>query len=379
MRIITIVGARPQFIKAAAISRAISNHHRDTIEEIILNTGQHYDENMSGIFFQDLGIPAPQYHLGIGSGAHGMQTGRMTEAIEKVLILKKPDAVLVYGDTNTTLAGALAASKLHIPVVHIEAGLRSYNRAMPEEINRILTDHVSTLLFSPTETGIHNLIKEGFQQKTAGFHNADNPGIYHSGDIMLDNTLFFAGLAEKQSTILEEWNPGNAPYVLATVHRPSNTDDPQNLLEIVRAFSAIAAKGFRVIVPLHPRTQARLEETPFREAYQLISQHDNIITTPPVSFLDMMMLEKSAAMIITDSGGVQKEAYFLQKPGIIVRNETEWKEIVESGNARLCGSNVKKIVQAFEDYRNEPPRYYPEYFGEGDAAEFICRTIINKL
>jgi UDP-GlcNAc3NAcA epimerase len=379
MKIITIVGARPQFIKAAAISRAIRNHYSDTIEEIILNSGQHYDDNMAKIFFQDLGIPEPQHHLGIGSGTHGMQTGRMTEAIEKILIIKKPDAMVVYGDTNTTLAGALAASKLHIPVVHIEAGLRSHNKKMPEEINRILTDHVSTLLFSPTETGINNLVAEGFLPRNAESHSIDNPGIYHSGDIMLDNTLFFAAMAQKNSSVAERLNPAGHPYVLATIHRPSNTDEPHNLLHIVKAFSIIASTGIRIILPLHPRTTARLKEPAFREVKDLINNHKNIITTAPVSFLDMIMLEKASAMVITDSGGVQKEAYFLQKPCIIIRKETEWKEIVESGNARLCGADEKKIVKAFENYLQEPPEYFPGYFGDGDAARFICRTIINRL
>jgi len=379
MELITIVGARPQFIKAAALSRTIRNYFADAISETILHTGQHYDSNMSEVFFEDLQIPRPQHHLGVGSGSHGMQTGRMTEAIEKVLVLKKPDAVVVYGDTNTTLAGALAASKLHIPVVHIEAGLRSFNKAMPEEINRVLTDHASTLLFSPTETGINNLLKEGFTQKKHTIYNASAPGIFNSGDIMLDNTRFFARLAEEKSYALNELNPSGEPYVLATVHRPVNTDNPDNLYNIVKAFSKIAATGIKVILPVHPRTRARLDDPLFNKVTERLEADHRITLAPPVSFLDMIMLEKHAHMIVTDSGGVQKEAYFLQKPGIIVREETEWKEIVASGNARLCGADTTKIVKAFEDYVKAPPKDYPEYFGDGNAAEFICERMLHTL
>lgn len=379
MEIITIVGARPQFIKAAALSRTIRNYFAGSIHETIVHTGQHYDANMSEVFFEDLQIPRPQHHLGVGSGGHGMQTGRMTEAIEKVLVLKKPDAVVVYGDTNTTLAGALAASKLHIPVVHIEAGLRSFNKMMPEEINRVLTDHVSTLLFSPTETGISNLLKEGFSQKKHSVYDATFPGIFNSGDIMLDNTRFFARLAEEKSNVIDEINPTQEPYVLATVHRPVNTDNPENLLNIVKAFDKIAATGIKVIMPVHPRTRAKLDDPIFQKVTERLEASHRITLSPPVSFLDMIMLEKHARMIITDSGGVQKEAYFLQKPGIIVREETEWKEIVSSGNARLCGADTATIVRAFEDYVKAAPKVYPEYFGDGNAAEFICETLLHAL
>ncbi len=379
MKVITIVGARPQFIKAAAISRAIREGFRNTIEEIIIHTGQHYDNNMSDVFFNDLGIPAPQYHLGIGSLTHSQQTGRMMEAIEKVLVLKKPDAVIVYGDTNTTLAGALAASKLHIPVVHIEAGLRSFNKNMPEEINRVLTDHVSTLLFSPTDTGIKNLRAEGFREHFGGNHSADHPGIYHSGDIMLDNTLYFAELAEKRSEVLQKLNPEGKPYILATIHRPSNTDKCQHLRSIMNAFNDIAQTGMKIILPLHPRTRSRLNEKHNSEILEKLEKNPYIVLADPVSFLDMILLEKNAEMIVTDSGGVQKEAYFLQKPAIIAREETEWVEIVKTGNAALCGAHQMKILKAFENFAENKPDYYPEYFGDGNAARFICNTIYNSL
>lgn len=379
MRVVTIVGARPQFIKAAAISRAIREEFADDIEEVILNTGQHYDANMSRVFFDDLEIPKPQYHLGIGSLAHGQQTGRMMEAIEKVLVVKEPDAVIVYGDTNTTLAGAMAASKLHIPVIHIEAGLRSYNKTMPEEINRVLTDHVSTLLFSPTETGVRNLKKEGFTINTGLPHTADRPGVYHSGDIMLDNTLFFARKAEEKSRILKKLNHENKPYVLATIHRPVNTDIAENLQAVLKALLSVAASGIDVILPLHPRTRARLEEKENAMVKEMLEKNDHIILSDPVSFLDMIMLEKGAEMIITDSGGVQKEAYFLKKPAIILRDETEWTEIVKTGNAKLCGASGIKIVDAFKELMNNKPASYPAYFGDGYAARFICEKLLNSL
>lgn len=379
MRVITIVGARPQFIKAAAISRAIRNHFSTSIEEIIMHTGQHYDSNMSDVFFTDLGIPAPQYHLGIGSLTHSQQTGRMMEAIEKILVLKKPRAVIVYGDTNTTLAGALSAAKLHIPVVHIEAGLRSFNKSMPEEINRVLTDHVSTLLFSPTETGIKNLRAEGYREHRGGNHTADHPGIYHSGDIMLDNTLYFSELAEKRSEVLSKLNPGGKPYILATIHRPSNTDKCQHLQSIMSALNDIAHTGMKIILPLHPRTRARLHEQHNQDTLNMVQNNPHIVLADPVSFLDMILLEKNAEIIITDSGGVQKEAYFLRRPSIIVREETEWVEIVKTGNAALCGAQRMKILKAFERFANYKPTYYPEFFGDGNAARFICKTINNTI
>lgn len=379
MRVITIVGARPQFIKAAAISRTIRAHFKEDIEEIILHTGQHYDANMSRVFFEDLEIPKPQYHLGIGSMTHGQQTGRMIEAIEKVLVVKKPDAVIVYGDTNTTLAGAMAASKLHIPVVHIEAGLRSYNKHMPEEVNRVLTDHMSTLLFSPTETGVQNLAKEGFATNTTIPHSVDLPGIYHSGDIMLDNTLFFAEKAKEKSHILKKLNPAKQPYVLATIHRPVNTDTTKNLQAVMRSLDTIAASGIKVILPLHPRTRTKLMEQENAHIMEMLEKNAHVMLSEPVSFLDMILLEKGAEMIITDSGGVQKEAYFLKKPAIIARNETEWTEIVTTGNAVLCGSSEIKIVEAFERFMNKKPDSYPAWFGDGQASGFICEKLLQSI
>lgn len=379
MKIITIVGARPQFIKAAAISRAFKADFANRVEEIILHTGQHYDNNMSEVFFTDLEIPRPKYNINVQASKHGEQTGRMTEEIEKILLDEKPDGVIVYGDTNSTLAGALAAAKIHIPVVHIEAGLRSYNKSMPEEINRILTDHVSTLLFSPTHTGIRNLKKEGFPQSEEKKHTADSPGVILSGDIMLDNTLFFAQKAQSKSHILKKLNPENKKFILATCHRPVNTDNPVNLENIFNALNHIASQGFLMILPLHPRTKSKLKSDQHTALLKTLEANPNFIMSEPATFLDMIMLEKSADMIITDSGGVQKEAFFLQKPGIILREETEWKEIIESGNAILCGAHKDKINDAFTTFRLNPPTDYPEIFGDGHAANSICNKIYQSL
>ena len=380
IKILTIIGARPQIIKAAALSRAIRNAFSDQIQEVILHTGQHYDENMSKVFFNELQIPAPDYNLNVGSGTHGVQTAQMMEGIESVLLTENPACVVMYGDTNSTLAGAVAAAKLHIPVVHIEAGLRSFNKSMPEEINRIVCDHCSTLLFSPTRAGFNNLVKEGFNPENSAPFTPDHPGIFHCGDVMYDNTLFFAEIACSQAKILENLNLGSGQYLLVTLHRPANTDDTENLEAIFRALTGISLSHNKAIVlPMHPRTAKMIQQLPDSELKKAISQNENFRIIPPVSFLEMTQLEENAHMILTDSGGVQKEAYFFKKPCIILRNETEWVEIVENGCATLAGANEARITEAYRHFLINPPVSYPHIFGNGMAAEFICGEIAKNF
>lgn len=376
IHILTIIGARPQIIKAAAISRAIQSHFSDKITEHLLHTGQHYDENMSEVFFQELGIPRPTYQLNVGSGSHGAQTAMMIQGIEEILQRQHYDAVLVYGDTNSTLAGAIAAVKIHIPVVHVEAGLRSFNKAMPEEINRILCDHSSTLLFSPTKQGIENLGKENILHHEKPW-SADKPAVFHCGDIMYDNSLHFAKEAANSSQILEKVGVQAGQFLLCTIHRNTNTDDPQLLMEILVGLDAISrAAATTIVLPLHPRTKGKL--TP--EMLALISTHDRIRITEPLSFIDMIVMESSCSMVITDSGGVQKEAFFFKKPCIILREQTEWVELVENGNAILTGADSNKMIQAYNALKSkEMDMTWPSFFGNGQAAHFICSTLLESF
>lgn len=370
MKIITIIGARPQIIKASAISRTIKKYFSDKIEEIILHTGQHYDENMSEIFFKELEIPAPKYQLSVGSGKHGEQTAKMIEKIEQVLETEKPNAIIVYGDTNSTLAGAIAASKIHIPIVHIEAGLRSFDKSMPEEINRILCDHCSTLLFSPTIHGYNNLLKEGFSSEITNNPSADKPNIFHCGDIMYDNTLYFS---QKLEDTKSEY--GNN-FILCTIHRNTNTDDKERLKNIFDALLTLSEKR-NIVLPLHPRTKKMLPQMLSEEYVKKIYSTSSIKIIEPVSFLEMIKLESSAEIILTDSGGVQKEAFFLKKPCVILRSTTEWKEIVEVGNAAICDANYSLILEKTYQFLNNPPTSYPPIFGDGQAAKFICEQILK--
>jgi UDP-GlcNAc3NAcA epimerase len=379
-KIITIIGARPQIIKASALSRAIRERFSDSINEIIVHTGQHYDENMSAVFFDEMGIPQPDYNLAVGSGNHGQQTAKMMDGLEEIYVTEKPDAVVIYGDTNSTLAGALASAKLHIPVVHIEAGLRSFNKRMPEEVNRITADHVSTLLFSPTKTGIDNLKREGFNVDRQGKADINNPFIYHCGDIMFDNSIYFSSVSDERSKIIEELGLQDTPYILSTVHRDSNTDVNENMDAIFSALIEISDKSTkRVVLPMHPRTKNKLESHLSEEIRKTLIESENIIIIPPAGFLDIIALEKNAELIITDSGGLQKEAYFFKKPCIILRPQTEWVEIVENGNAILAHANKERILQAFEDLINKDDYTYPPFYGDADAAGFICDCIVNEL
>ena len=353
MKIVSIVGARPQFIKCAPVSRIL----RSKFQEILVHTGQHYDEDMSDVFFRELHIPAPDYNLNIGSETHGKQTGLMLSAIESVLQKEKPDVVLVYGDTNSTIAGGLAAAKMHIPVAHIEAGLRSYDRSMPEEINRVLVDHISDLLFCPTETAVQNLLKEGIIK-----------GVYNVGDVMVDALLCNKEIASRKSDILTRFGLTDKNFILATIHRPSNTDNAAHMKMIIQAFGE---SGQTILFPIHPRTRKYLKE------YGYLGQlPKNIIAADPLGYIDMLHAMAKCQKVITDSGGVQKEAYILGKPCITVRENTEWIETLEGGWNILTGPDKNKILDAIE--RKYPVCTRRALFGEGDAAIKIT-DIIEKF
>lgn len=364
LSIVTVVGARPQFVKAAAVSRAIAAWNAagrgPAIQERIVHTGQHYDENMSKVFFDELHIPRPAVNLEVGSGGHGAQTGAMLERIEKVLLESPPDWMLVYGDTNSTLAGALAAVKLHIPVAHVEAGLRSFNRRMPEEINRVVADSVSTLLLCPTQTAMDNLAREGVTQ-----------GVTNVGDVMYDSVLYNAQLARKSSTILQRLGLTPREYYLATVHRAENTDDPQRLAGIIEAFSQMDRT---IVLPLHPRTRKTLGAGLERLAAK-------VRVIDPVPYLDMLMLEASTRLILTDSGGVQKEAYWFNAPCVTLRDETEWVELVHSGCNKLVGADPAATVAAVREFeRNNaqlPADRATDLYGDGHSAEKIVQTVVE--
>ena len=377
MKIVTIIGARPQIIKAAGLSRAIKNHYADRIQEVIVHTGQHYDDNMSQVFFDELGIPKPDYNLQVGSATHGVQTSRMIEGIERILMDEKPDYIVLYGDTNSTLAGAVAASKIHVPIVHIEAGLRSFNKRMPEEINRIVCDHCSTLLFTPTRAGFENLAKEGFRMDNAGPYTIDNPKVYHCGDIMYDNSLHFSTIADQKTDILQRLELTEKPFVLATLHRDSNTDDKERLTNILDAVITLSHE-IAVVLPMHPRTHKMTEQLIDDERLYRLYHSENIKITEPVSFLEMIQLEKHACLVMTDSGGVQKESYFFRKPCAILRPETEWVEIVETGAATLVDADKERILQTCRQYLQQPPVDFPEIFGDGHAAEFILEKMLEN-
>jgi len=379
MIILTIVGARPQIIKAAALSRVISNNFQN-IEEIIVHTGQHYDKNMSDVFFTELEIPKPQINLKVGSSSHGAQTALMIEKIEKVIQEYSPDAVVVYGDTNSTLATAIAASKLHIPIVHIESGLRSFNKKMPEEVNRILCDHVSTLLFSPTKSGFNNLLNEGFSKEYSNNASPDHPNIYHCGDVMYDNSLYFSNLSDENSDILEKLKLRNEKFILATVHRNDNTDSKIKLTDLFSTFLEITEiHQLKIILPLHPRTSKMMEQLLDSKLLKKIQESNLLTIINPAGFLDMIALEKNAELIITDSGGVQKEAYFFKKPCIILRPQTEWVEIVETKSAVISDTNSKIILEATERFLSNPDLEFPEVFGNGNAASFIAQEMLNQF
>ena len=380
MKIVTIIGARPQIIKAAALSRAIKNHFNNQITEVIVHTGQHYDENMSQVFFTELGIPAPNYNLNVGSGSHGKQTATMIAGIEEILLNEKPNAIVLYGDTNSTLAGAIAASKIHVPIVHIEAGLRSFNKAMPEEVNRIMCDHISTLLFSPTKTGFNNLIKEGFSSDAKVPYSANNPKVYHSGDVMYDNSLYFSEVAENKTAIISKLQLNKNNFILATIHRNNNTDEPARLNALFSALFKISEEhNIDVVLPLHPRTAKLLDTNLDANLLKQVKTSPRFKITEPVSFLEMISLEKNCKIVMTDSGGVQKEAFYFEKPCVILRPETEWVELVECGTAIITDANEEKIISAFKSLTTKTDLQFPKLYGDGKASEFICSEMLKHL
>jgi UDP-GlcNAc3NAcA epimerase len=376
LKILTLIGARPQFIKAAAISRAIQNSFSNKLEEVIVHSGQHYDTNMSAIFFKELAIPKPKYTFNLTAPEHSAQTAQILHNLEEVLELEKPNAVLVYGDTNTTLAGALAASKKHIPVIHIEAGLRSFNKAMPEEINRVLTDHCSSLLFCPTQTAVENLLNESIIH-TIGKCSVDNPKVYSCGDIMYDNSLYFS--KQVDHSILRTHSLKKNSFLLFTMHRPSNTDHAERLRSICSMILELIEKHkLTVVFPIHPRTKKALKTHLSSQQLEAFTSNPLLEIIEPTSFLDMISLEMNCEMVITDSGGVQKEAYFFEKPCLILRTETEWVEIVNNGAAVLIDADKKELNKQFDLLRSKSV-LYPKLFGEGNSAEFICKKIIEQL
>lgn len=363
MKIITIVGARPQFIKAAAVSRGIKKHNLDrpnqAIQEIIVHTGQHYDHNMSEIFFTQMQIPHPQYNLSIGGGYHGAMTGKMLEKIEEVLLQEKPDTVLVYGDTNSTLAGALAAVKLHIPVAHVEAGLRSFNIKMPEEINRILTDQISHWLFCPTDIAVKNLERENISERK-------QIKVSNVGDVMYDAALFYKQIAQPTEAITSLVDKLGNNFYLSTVHRAENTDNPVRLNGIMEALNTIS-QNRTVVLPLHPRT------------CKLLGKQDlqNIQILEPVGYFDMITLLSNCRGVFTDSGGLQKEAYFFHKPCVILRDETEWVELTEHGFNTLVGADKNRIFQAETSLDNSIHNYSKPLYGKGNAAQKIIENLLD--
>lgn len=377
MKIINLVGARPQIIKSSAVSRAIRNSFAGSIDEIVVHSGQHYDVNMSDIFFREMDIPKPVYNLNMGSGSHGRQTALVIEKFEELLLSIKPDYVIVYGDTNTTLAAGIAASKLHIPLAHIEAGMRSFNKNMPEEINRIVCDHVSTLLFSPTKTGFDNLVREGFNPHAKAPYNIDNPGIFHCGDIMYDNSLYFA--QKCGDDLIQSLQLAKNQFALLTIHRPVNTDDKKRLGTILNTIIELSEhEHLPVIFPVHPRTRNKIKEL-LPQLYTRLEKTGHLKLINPLGFLQMTQLETNCSIIFTDSGGVQKESYFFNKPCVVLRNETEWVELVEQGTAILADASAHKITQAFQQLKNTQPAINPNLFGNGHAAEFICKTILENV
>ncbi|NQV53175.1 MAG: UDP-N-acetylglucosamine 2-epimerase (non-hydrolyzing) [Flavobacteriales bacterium] len=354
MKILTIVGARPQFIKAAALSRELGL--RSGVEEVIVHTGQHFDANMSDVFFTEMDLPKPKHNLHIHSLGHGAMTGRMMEGIEGLLMTEKPNLLLVYGDTNSTIAGALAAKKLHIPVGHVEAGLRSFNMKMPEEVNRILTDRISDHLFCPTQTAVDNLMREGFE----GF----DCQIHRSGDVMQDAAMYYARTSAERSKVIAEQEL-EAGFVLATIHRAENTDDPERLGGIIQALNEINRER-RVICPLHPRTRNLLEKQGVKPEFTVLD---------PVGYFDMIELLKAASMVMTDSGGLQKEAYFFQNPCVTMRDETEWTELVDHGYNVTVGADKERILGAYAQMKNASLDFSNDLYGGGKAAAAIADVL----
>jgi UDP-GlcNAc3NAcA epimerase len=373
-KIITVVGARPQIIKAAAFSRALKKFGEGKLLEVLVHSGQHYDEGMSQVFFDEMGIPAPAHNLAVGSGTHAAQTARIMEGLERVFLEEKPNAVLVYGDTNTTLAAALVASKMFIPVVHVEAGLRSFNKRMPEEINRIATDHVSTLLFAPTQTAIDNLLSEGFSTEENVAPSIDKPLILRSGDVMYDNAVHFSNRPEGD-VYITSLGLKKESYAVATIHRDNNTDFPERLNGILDALKQwVSEHHMPVVLPTHPRLLKFLSARQQMELEQV-----GLRLVPPASYVQMIALLASSRLVFTDSGGLQKEAYFVQRPCVILRPETEWVELTAGGHAIVADADTSRILEAAHQLMNRSFEAWPQLYGDGHAAEQICQSIIQYI
>ena len=359
MKVLTVLGARPQFVKAAVVSNAL---RKNEITEFLIHTGQHFDDNMSDIFFEEMGMIRPQVNLGVSGGNHGAMTGEMLIEVEKLIIEQKPDWVLVYGDTNSTLAGSLAASKLNIPCAHVEAGLRSDNRKMPEEINRILTDHASDLLFAPTEVANQRLLLEGIAEKK----------IVRTGDVMLDAALTFGKVAKEKSTIIKDLALEKQPFALCTLHRAENVDRLTTLEWIVEELNQVS-KSINLVLPLHPRTRSKLEQFSLFEKLS-----SNVKLIEPVGFLDVLSLQQSSSIIITDSGGMQKEAFFQEKPCVTIRSETEWIELLEGGHNRLAKPMVDPISQKVNEALNAILDWSVELYGDGQSSQTIATALLER-
>jgi UDP-GlcNAc3NAcA epimerase len=380
VRMLTVIGARPQIIKAAAVSRAVRERFQGRIEELLLHTGQHYDANMSQVFFDELGVPRADIHLAVGSDSHGRQTARMIEGIEHAVIDHRPDVVLLYGDTNSTLAGAVAAARLGVPVAHVEAGLRSFNKHMPEEVNRIVCDHCSRWLFCPTDTAVANLAREGSDVGPGHRPGADHPAVLNVGDVMYDNSMHFATLAAQRSTLLAALGLHHAGYALVTVHRDNNTDHPDRLNAIFRALLDLSLRhGLAVVLPVHPRLRKCMDTLLDPSLGARIRAARGFHLIPPAGFLDMIALERGARIVLTDSGGVQKEAYFFGKPCVILRPETEWVELVQHGQAVVADVDEARIATAAERFLSDGAPDCPPIFGDGHAAEKICERLTADL
>lgn len=377
-KILTIIGARPQIIKAAALSRIISAYYTDELKEYILHTGQHYDPNMSELFFEELSIPKPDFQLSSPQVWDSVGHEQMILQIRKVIRELNPDVVLVYGDTNSTLVGAKAADLEKIPLAHVEAGLRSYNNSMPEEYNRVKTDQLSQYLFVPTPTAVRNLEKEGITNGIFIKDSIQKRHVIHCGDIMYDNTLFYGDIAQSYDHLLKDLGIQKESYILATIHRNFNTDSLERLQSIFLGLLEIA-KEMKIVLPLHPRTAKAIANGFNDDLLDQIEDQTNLIIIEPLSYLEITYLEQHANMIVTDSGGVQKEAYFFKKPSLILRPETEWVEIVHTGAALLVDADPERIMEAFHRFSEHPPQTFPPIFGEGDSAHLILETMLQYL
>ena len=379
IKLLTIIGARPQIIKAAAISREIAENFSDKIKETILHTGQHYDENMSGLFFTELGIPEPDINLNVGSASHGKMTAKIISGVEEVLNEEHFDGVILYGDTNSTLAASVAASKLHVPIFHIEAGLRSYDMEIPEEVNRCVCDQLSSILFAPTQTAVENLMKEGYCNSPMLMYGGRKRLVINSGDVMYDNSMYFSQIADKKSKLMKILGLEPNNFILSTIHRNNNTDEPKRLNAIFRALLDISEiYNIKVVLPLHPRTRKLMPKNLSQELMDRLNDSKNIKVIEPASFFDIIELEQNAKVVVTDSGGVQKESFFFETPTVIMLHETPWVEIVEN-NAGICvDADYDRIMEAYRVLSTKEVKF-PKLFGDGHAANKIINEIIEYL